>query len=210
MDGVQGPAPVRLTDRPGRERQGAAVVPADRERNARGSTTGAAADDPRTWDADQAVTVLHAAHYRSLVRTAWLLLGDAAAAEDVVQDAFVGLHRAWPRLREPANALHYLHRSTVNGARSGLRRRRTVTTYAPVLVERDEAADLATGVAEAAAVAAALAALPARQREVLVLRYYGDLSEQAIADLLGISPGTVKVHAARGLAALRPILEQVR
>jgi RNA polymerase sigma-70 factor (sigma-E family) len=199
VDGVQGTASARVTGwSPGRERQGAAVV------------TGAAPDDPRTWDADRAVTVLHAAHYRSLVRTAWLLLGDAAAAEDVVQDAFVGLHRAWPRLREPDRAVHYLHRSTVNGARSGLRRRRTVTTYAPVLAERAEADDVATGVADHTAVAAALASLPVRQREVLVLRYYGDLSEQAIADLLGISPGTVKVHAARGLAALRPILEQVR
>jgi DNA-directed RNA polymerase specialized sigma24 family protein len=53
-----------------------------------------------------------------------------------------------------------------------------------------------------------LAGLPERQREVLVLRYYGDLSEAQIAEALGISPGAVKTHAARGLASLRPVLER--
>jgi RNA polymerase sigma factor (sigma-70 family) len=70
--------------------------------------------------------------------------------------------------------------------------------------------DPATALVERDAVLAALAALPERQREVLVLRYYGDLSEAAIADSLGISRGAVKTHASRGMAALRPILEQVR
>ena len=70
--------------------------------------------------------------------------------------------------------------------------------------------DPATTVVERDAVLRALAALPERQREVLVLRYYADLSEAAIAEALGVSPGTVKAHASRGLAALRPTLEQVR
>ena len=70
--------------------------------------------------------------------------------------------------------------------------------------------DPAESVAERSAVMAALAQLPDRQREVLVLRYYGDLSEAAIADALGISRGAVKTHASRGMAALRPTLEQVR
>ena len=70
--------------------------------------------------------------------------------------------------------------------------------------------DPAGAVADRSAVLAALASLPDRQREVLVLRYYADLSEAAIADALGISPGTVKAHASRGLAALRPMLEEVR
>ncbi len=168
-------------------------------------------DDPRTWDADQAVTVLHAAHYRSLVRTAALLLRRTDLAEEVVQDAFVGLHRRWGRLRDPERAVAYLRQSTVNGARSATRRAATATRNQPLLaVDARSVPDPAGAVADRSAVMAALSSLPDRQREVLVLRYYADLSEAAIADALGISPGTVKAHASRGLAALRPTLEQVR
>ena len=179
-----------------------------------GGTAGAGGpvdDDPRGWTADRAVTVLHAAHYRALVRTAALLLRRTDLAEEVVQDAFVGLHRHWGRLRDPERALAYLRQSTVNGARSAGRRAATAQRKQPAL-EAGLAAvpDLATAVVEREAVLSAMAALPERQREVLVLRYYADLSEAAIADALGISPGTVKAHASRGLAALRPTLEQVR
>lgn len=169
-------------------------------------------DDPQLWDADQAVVVLHTAHYAALVRTAALLLHRRDVAEEVVQDAFVGLHRHWARMRDPDKALAYLRRSTVNGARSVGRRRSTADRHAPLLVASapGPVPDLAEAVAEREDVLRAMAALPERQREVLVLRYYADLSEAAIADALGISPGTVKAHAARGLAALRPTLEQVR
>lgn len=169
-------------------------------------------EDPRRWDADQAVTVLHGAHYAALVRTATLLLHRRDLAEDVVQDAFVALHGHWARMRDPAKALAYLRRSTVNGARSAARRRGTADRHAPVLAASSRVAvpDLAEAVAERGAVLAAMAELPERQREVLVLRYYADLSEAAIADALGISAGTVKAHAWRGLAALRPTLEQTR
>ena len=168
-------------------------------------------DDPRTWDADQAVTVLHAAHYRSLVRMAALLLRRTDLAEEVVQDAFVGLHRRWGRLRDPERAVAYLRQSTVNGARSAARRAATATRNQPLLAaDAHSVPDPAGAVADRSAVMGALSSLPDRQREVLVLRYYADLSEAAIADALGISPGTVKAHASRGLAALRPTLEQVR
>ncbi len=179
--------------------------------------TGAAAsawggiDDPRAWTPDQAVTVLHAAHYRALVRTAALLLRRTDLAEEVVQDAFVGLHRRWGRLRDPERAVAYLRQSTVNGARSAGRRMATAQRKQPVLEAGLSAVpDPAGAVAERESVLRALATLPERQREVLVLRYYADLSEAAIAEALGISPGTVKAHASRGLAALRPTLEQVR
>jgi RNA polymerase sigma-70 factor (sigma-E family) len=180
--------------------------------------TGAAAgawggigDDPRAWTPDQAVTVLHAAHYRGLVRTAALLLHRTDLAEEVVQDAFVGLHRRWGRLRDPERAVAYLRQSTVNGARSAGRRMATAQRKQPALEAGLTAVpDPAGGVAERESVLQALATLPQRQREVLVLRYYADLSEAAIAEALGISPGTVKAHASRGLAALRPTLEQVR
>ncbi len=177
----------------------------------RGSPARVPSDDARTWDADTAVTVLHAGHYRSLVRTATLLLRRQDLAEEVVQDAFVGLHRRWGRLRDPERAVAYLRQSTVNGARSAARRAATATRNQPILAaDVRPVPDLSGAVAERADVLAAMAGLPDRQREVLVLRYYADLSEAAIADALGISPGTVKAHASRGLAALRPTLEQVR
>lgn len=167
-------------------------------------------DDAGGWDADQAITVLYSAHYRQLVRLAGLLMHDYSAAEEVVQDAFVGLHRNWSRLRDAERAAAYLRQSTVNGARSAGRRRATVGRHAPTLRPVDDTPDPAAAVADRSAVMAALAELPDRQREVLVLRYYGDLSEADIAHALGISRGTVKTHASRGLTALRPSLEQVQ
>jgi RNA polymerase sigma-70 factor (sigma-E family) len=165
------------------------------------------------WDPDRAITVLYSAHYRPLVRMAGLLLGDFSQAEEVVQDAYVGLHRNWRRLRDPERAAAYLRQSTVNGARSAARRGAVARRYAPTLQAESTAAtvpDMASQVADRAVVMAALATLPERQREVLVLRYYGDLSEADIADALGVSRGAVKTHASRGMAALRPTLERSR
>jgi RNA polymerase sigma-70 factor (sigma-E family) len=165
-------------------------------------------DDPATWDADLAVTVLHAAHYRALVRLAAFLVRDRAVAEEIVQDAYVGLHRNWSRMRDPERGVDYLRRATVNGARSVGRRTATARKYAPVLAAGGQVPDPAAAVVEREAVLVALAQLPERQREVLVLRYYGDFSEAAIAELLGISRGAVKTHASRGLNSLRPTMEQ--
>jgi len=167
-------------------------------------------DDADRWDADRAITVLYSAHYRQLVRIAGLLMRDFSAAEEVVQDAFVGLHRNWSRLREVDKAAAYLRQSTVNGARSWGRRSATATKYGPRLRAAGDTPDPAGAIVDRAAVLAALAGLPHRQREVLVLRYYGDLSESDIALCLGISRGAVKTHASRGMAALRPTLEQAR
>jgi RNA polymerase sigma-70 factor (sigma-E family) len=161
------------------------------------------------WGADEAVTNLYAAHYRALVRLATLLLHDVAAAEDVVQDAFVGMHRAWRRLRSPDAALGYLRQSVVNGARSALRKRGTATKYLAGQALPATAASAEHGALDRldyAAVTAALRKLPDRQREALVLRYYGDLSEAQIAAAMGISQGAVKSHASRGMAALRTAL----
>jgi RNA polymerase sigma-70 factor (sigma-E family) len=177
---------------------------------AMGRQTEVLVDDARSWDADQAVTVLYAAHYRQLVRLAGLMLRDRSSAEEVVQDAFVGLHRNWSRLRDAERAAAYLRQSTVNGVRSAGRRSATAARHAPILRQVTDEPDPADLVSERSAVMTALADLPERQREVLVLRYYGDLSEAAIAETLGISRGAVKTHASRGMAALRPTLEQVR
>jgi RNA polymerase sigma-70 factor (sigma-E family) len=184
-----------------------------------GRGTQAQVDDADRWDADRAITVLYCAHYRQLVRIAALLLRDFPAAEEIAQDAFVGLHRNWSRLRDANKAAAYLRQSTVNGARSARRRTATAARFAPTLAVAADTghtghtahtADPAAAIVERSAVLVALAALPDRQREVLVLRYYGDLSETDIAHCLGISRGAVKTHASRGIAALRPTLEQVR
>ncbi|MGH8893581.1 MAG: SigE family RNA polymerase sigma factor [Actinomycetes bacterium] len=161
-----------------------------------------------SWGADDAVTHLYAAHYRSLVRLAALLLRDTAAAEEVVQDSFVAMHGAWRRLADPDRALAYLRQSVVNRARSALRHRSVVERHRPPASPHAASAEHGAMVAlEHAEVLAALRRLPERQREVLVLRYYADLSEADIADALGISRGAVKSHASRGMAALRTSLE---
>lgn len=161
-----------------------------------------------SWGADDAVTHLYAAHYRSLVRLAALLLRDTAVAEEVVQDSFVAMHGAWRRLADPDKALAYLRRSVVNRSRSALRHRSVVARHAPAPAPHAASAEHGAMVAlEHAEVMAALCRLPQRQREVLVLRYYADLSEAGIADALDISRGAVKSHASRGMAALRAHLE---
>jgi RNA polymerase sigma-70 factor (sigma-E family) len=165
--------------------------------------------DAASRDADEALVALYTAHYRSLVRLAALLLHDVAAAEDVVQDAFVAMHGSWRRLRDPEKALAYLRQAVVNRARSRLRHLKVVERKAPAPMPDAASAEYgALRELDRADVMAALRALPTRQREVLVLRYYTDLSEAQIADAMGISTGAVKSHASRGIAALRETLEQ--
>jgi RNA polymerase sigma-70 factor (sigma-E family) len=162
------------------------------------------------WDADQAVTALYSANYRSLVRLASLLVRDAGTAEEVVQDAFIAMHGGWRRLRDPDKALAYLRQSVVNRSRSVLRHRAVVEKHAPKgLPDAPSAESGAIVEFERSAVVKALSTLPTRQREALVLRYYADLSEADIARAMGISRGAVKSHTARGMAALRDSLEQL-
>ncbi len=138
-----------------------------------------------------------------MVRLAILLVDDQASAEDVVQEAFAGLYKNWSGLRDTAAAVGYLRAAVVNGSRSMLRRRRTARAYVPPdLGTARSAESLAIMSAEHRAVVAALAELPARQREVLVLRYYGGLSEAEIAEATGMSKGTVKSTASRGIGKL--------
>ena len=158
--------------------------------------------------ADEALVLLYRAHYRELVRLAGLLLRDPDSAEEIVQDTFVAMHGKWGRLRDPGKALPYLRQAVVNRSRSALRHRVVVERYAPApLPDAPSAESGALGLLARADVMAALATLPTRQREALVLRYYADLSEAQIAEAMGISPGAVKSHASRGLAALRAALE---
>jgi RNA polymerase sigma-70 factor (sigma-E family) len=163
-------------------------------------------------DDEQLLIDLYRAHYASLVRLAILLADDNAAAEDLVQDAFVRLHGRWGRLRDPHAALPYLRTCVVNGGRSRLRRLRTVRAFAKHEVARDEAsAEQHAVIGEThAELLAAVRALPERQRQVLVLRYYEECSEAETAEVLGISVGAVKSHTHRAIAALGKKLEPTR
>jgi RNA polymerase sigma-70 factor (sigma-E family) len=160
------------------------------------------------WDADRAVTELYSTHYRSLVRLAALLISDVATAEEVVQDSFAAMHSGWRRLCGSDKALSYLRQSVVNRSRSVLRHRVVADRNAPEPpAEMLNAEHGAVVLLERSAVVAALRALPPRQREALVLRYYSDMSEAQIASVMAISRGSVKTHTASAMSALRSILE---
>ncbi|WP_203337562.1 SigE family RNA polymerase sigma factor [Nocardioides limicola] len=159
----------------------------------------------RVLGADE-VAQLYLTHRTRFVRLAVLLVDTTAEAEDVVQDAFAQL--IGRRLRDPDAAVGYVRTAVVNRCRTLLRRRRTARSVAPPadvpFAGSDEAVLLAE---EHREVLDALRQLPTRQREVLVLRYWADLSEAQIAETLGISPGTVKSTASRGLGALESLLD---
>jgi RNA polymerase sigma-70 factor (sigma-E family) len=150
---------------------------------------------------------VYAALWPRLVRTAYAVSGDRGVAEDAVQTAFAKAYRSWRRISRLAAPEAYLRRMVVNEVLSNrrlARHRHEVT--------RDELPEKGVvGGPEAALVHdemwEALATLPPRQRAVLVLRYYEDLSEQQIADALGCRPGTVKSQASAALAALRDRLD---
>jgi len=141
-----------------------------------------------------------------LLRTAWLLTGDHHAAHDLVQAALVKTYLAWPRVR-PEGALAYARRVLVNERTDTWRRRRREVVVAETPDPPPD--DGADPVGDRDLVVRLLARLPDQQRRVVVLRYYVDLSEQAVADLLDISVGSVKSAASRGLASLREELAGV-
>lgn len=173
----------------------------------------ASARDPvRDPVRDAAVTELYDQHWPGLVRLALLLLGDRPSAEDVVQDAFTELYRRWSRLRDPARALTYLRSAVLNRSRSVLRRRKVALRHGrspvePPVWSAEHAAVLSEDRRE---VLLALTKLPTRRREVLVLRFYLELTDAQIAETLGISQNTVRSTASRGLATLGRMLEDNR
>ncbi|MFI8186402.1 SigE family RNA polymerase sigma factor [Actinacidiphila glaucinigra] len=154
------------------------------------------------------LTETYRAHYRSLLGLAALLLDDTASCEDVVQEAFIRVHSARKRVREPEKTLAYLRQTVVNLSRSALRRRimgmRLLSKPMPDMASAEEGAYEAL---ERDELKAALRKLQRRQREVLVLRYFGDMTEAQVAETLGISIGSVKAYGSRGLAALRVAME---
>jgi len=135
----------------------------------------------------------------SLMRTAWLLTGSTEAARELVQASLVKTYAAWHRVRRD-EAVAYARRVLVNHNTDTWRRQRGERLVAD-LPERPHRDD--SGADHRDDLVRLLATLPAQQRRVVVLRYYSDLSEQATADVLGISVGAVKSAASRGLAGLR-------
>jgi RNA polymerase sigma factor (sigma-70 family) len=170
------------------------------------------------------VTALYAEHALGLVRLAVVMTGDRAAAEDIVQDAFLGLYRRWDQLPDKSTPLAYVRVSVINGCRTALSRRSRLSLWpaAGLGGELDEATPgfgAPAGLTESAevsvllseeqrTVAAALRKLPRRQREAVVLRYYLDLSIEETAQVMGVSLGTVKSATHRALAAVGRTLKE--
>ena len=155
------------------------------------------------------VTALYQAHAVGLIRLAIVMLGDRGAAEDVVQDAFLGLYRHWDGLADPGNALTYVRSAVLNRCRNALRQRGQRDRH-----DRQAPGPTASESAEAVAligedrrrILAAVRRLPDRQREALVCRYYLEMSEEETARAMNISRGTVKSTTSRAVAALGRIL----
>ncbi|KAA0935854.1 MULTISPECIES: SigE family RNA polymerase sigma factor [Streptomyces] len=150
------------------------------------------------------LTETYRAHYRSLLGLAALLLDDTASCEDVVQEAFIRVHSARKRVRDPEKTLAYLRQTVVNLSRSALRRRilglKLLSKPMPDMASAEEGA---YDQLERDALIKAMKGLQRRQREVLVLRYFADMTEAQVAETLSISLGSVKAYGSRGIAALR-------
>lgn len=153
-----------------------------------------------------AITDLYRGHALGLIRLALIMTGDRQTSEDVVQEAFFGLHRNWHGLRDRDKALTYVRSAVLNRCRDAQRRARFRRAEHLPPVWSAEAAVLHDE--EQRAVVRALHLLPNRQREALVLRYFLDLSESEIALTMDISTGTVKSTTSRGLSALERILKE--
>jgi RNA polymerase sigma factor (sigma-70 family) len=159
-------------------------------------------------DVDRALTALYRQHYRALVRLVALLVRDVATAEKVVQDCFVAMHGRWRQFGDSDAALSYLRESVVNRSRLAPR---------PWAADGRRALRSAPGqpgpehggiaLVEQAAIVAALHELPRRQREALVLRYYGNLSQVQVAAAMGVGAGAVQVHLTRAMNALQGVLQ---
>jgi RNA polymerase sigma-70 factor (sigma-E family) len=152
-----------------------------------------------------------AGNVEQLLKAAYLITWDPGEAEDLVQECLLKLARRWPRVRAMVQPRAYARRILVNLALDDARgraRRRGELDEAPAVVD-GPAQNLLAGVETRAELIDALGRLTARQRAVLVLRYFNDLTEAQTAEVLGCSPGTVKSNASRGLARLREVLAPI-
>ncbi len=143
----------------------------------------------------------------ALLRSAYLLTRDVAAAEDLVQDTFVRLHAKWPLVAAAAAPMAYVRRTMVNNYLHSTRRKSSHERVVAQIPDRAATGDLADAVADRMLVAALLDGLPPRQRAVLVLRFMHDLDDERIAAEIGCRKSTVRSIVAGGLAALRDTLD---
>ena len=196
--------------RPGREPTsartwGAARIPAAREGQDASAEHGTSPEHGTSTeqDAGHAVAALYRLHYPALVRLAALLIPDLATAEDIVQDAFAAVHGRWHVQPDTDAALAYLRWSVVHRSRSvpplGGPAAGTGEPGSAVMGEPGSAVSAEPG----AAVMSALRALSARQREVVVLRYFADLPEAEIAAATGMSMAAVRNHATQAMSSLQ-------
>jgi RNA polymerase sigma-70 factor (sigma-E family) len=155
-----------------------------------------------------AVGALYQASAVSLIRLAWIMLGDRPSAEDVVQEAFCDLYRRWDRLAKADSALYYVRSSVLNGCRSVLRRRAVRRTRVEYELPAISPEAVVLSGEERVELIRALGRLPDRQREALVLRFYLDLSDVEISRVMGIRQSTVRSNAHRGLVALARVLKE--
>ena len=144
------------------------------------------------------------------LRLAYLLTGDRAAAEDLVQDAFVRFGSRLQRIRDRGATEAYLRRTIVNLSKNRFRRRAVERAYLEREAGRRQPEHSDPDVSTNQAMRSALMELPARQRAAIVLRYYEDLPEAEIADILDCRPATVRSLVARGLHSLRNMPEVTR
>jgi RNA polymerase sigma factor (sigma-70 family) len=148
---------------------------------------------PAAWDTD--LVEVYRVHYGRLVRLAYLLTGHNAVAEEIVQDAFLATHRLDRRVRDPYT---YVRRAVVNRCRSWGRRYTVERAHRPSPPDHahlavDEMWDV-------------LATLTVRQRTAIVLRFYEDMSDDRIAEILGCRPSTVRSAIHRGLLSMRRVI----
>jgi RNA polymerase sigma-70 factor (sigma-E family) len=166
-----------------------------------GSVMRLAVDEPQTGGrALDDFGAAYQAHYDGMIRLAYVITDSMAAAEDIVQEAFVELYRRWPTIRDPES---WLHTVVVNRSRSWWRRLRVARRH----VARGSPVEVVPSAEDGTAVRQALLVLSRRQRAAVFLRFYLDLPELAIAEALGCRPGTVKSLLHRALATLKEHLD---
>jgi RNA polymerase sigma-70 factor (sigma-E family) len=167
-------------------------------------------------DRDALVATLYEREGVALVRLARLFTDDRAAAEDIVQEAFIRLHRNAHRIEDTGRAAAYMRSIVLNLARDHNRRGMMSLRHQDTAIRETSAApqpipeDRIVHTEDRGEVIEALRDLPTRQRDCLVLRFYLDLTEKEIADTLDISKNSVKTHCRRGMAALKRRLEGLR
>jgi RNA polymerase sigma-70 factor (sigma-E family) len=166
---------------------------------------------PAGVDRDEGVRRLYEQHHADMVRFAAFLTGDISSAEDITHEAFVKVFHAWDRIDDHARADAYLRSTVVNLVRGGHRRRQVAErSPRPHLVAVGSAEDDALSRVGRDRVLAALAALPMRQRECVVMRHWMRMTESEIAVELDLTVGSVRTHLKRGTETLKTTLGDAR